>query len=64
MSFKEINTQRTFRKLQLLEIAKTMAPQLCQENYADMMAPFKSIILHVAMANNGNYFEAMKEFRI
>ena len=53
-------TQNTFRNLQILENGRTAARDLLKDKYAEIVEPFKSIIIRVANANNENHFEAMK----
>ena len=50
---------KTFRNLQILEEARTMARLFCKGDYAEAVKPFISIIENVAEANNENHFEAM-----
>ncbi|MGV8914394.1 MAG: hypothetical protein ACOH1X_02985 [Kaistella sp.] len=54
---------KTFRNLQVLEEARTMARLLCKGDYAETVKPFISIIEKVAEANNENHFEAMKRIQ-
>ena len=58
-----ISISKTFKNLQILEEGRTAARLLCKGDYANTVAPFKSIIEQVAKANNENHFEAMKRMQ-
>lgn len=51
---------KTFRNLQVLEEARTMARLLCKSDYTETVKSFRSIIETVARSNNEDHFEAMK----
>lgn len=58
-----MSTQRTFRNLQVLEIARKSAKENLLDRYDDVVKPFVNIIETVARSNDENHFEAMKRIQ-
>lgn len=58
-----MNTKKTFRNLQTLEIARKTAKESLLDRYDEVVKPFVNIIETVARSNDENHFEAMKRIQ-